>query len=349
MLSLYRLDKKYCLLLLPLVLAGFLIHFKFWLTPADALKNQDIYFIWLEGKRIISGENPYARVLLGDMRNNDKYATYFPLAYLFSALVQKLGFLEFRDWLYFWRPISFSFHIGIVALILRYFQIRGLWIIGFVASTIILLGRWSIYIVRVHHLEFAAIFFLILSLVLLKEKTKFSLLMFSISLGIKQIAIFLLPLYLIYIWKNAAKNRRIKHIIWGFLIIFSIPFLTSLPFLIWDAEAFFKSILFSGTRLASSHITDAPSVDVIFSQKYPWIVGLRAKLLMLFLMGMIYLSFLKEKVSMFVSSTITMMIFLYFNSVLFLQYFLWSLCIIPFALVELIPLSSQQNKDRPNF
>lgn len=332
-------DKKYWFLLMLFASAGLLIHITFWLTPSDSLKGDDIYYIWLEGKRIIAGENPYARVLVGNMRVNDKYATYFPLAYLFSALIQKLGFPEFRDWLYLWRPISFVFHIGIVALTLRYFQKRGLWILGFVASTIILLGRWSLYIIRVHHLEFAAIFFLLFSLVLLKEKTKLSLLMFSISLGIKQIAIFLLPLYLIYLWKNAGENRRTQNLVFGFLIIFSVPFFISLPFVIWNAEGFFKSILFSATRLESSHIQSAPSVDVIFSQKFTWIVGLKAKLLMLFLMGMIYLSFLKENMSIFVCSAMTMMTFLYFNSVLFLQYFVWPLCLIPFALVEFITLS----------
>ncbi|MGB3509713.1 MAG: hypothetical protein WBA93_10800 [Microcoleaceae cyanobacterium] len=342
-----RWDKKYWFLLLLIICTGLLIHINFWHLPSDYLKKQDIYYIWLEGKRIISGENPYARVLTGDMRVNDKYATYFPLVYLFCALVQKLGFPEFDDWLYLWRPISFGFHIGIVGLTLRYFQQRGLWILGFVASSIILLSRWSIYIVKVHHLEFAAIFFLLVSLILLKQNQRFSLLMFSVSLGIKQIGIFLLPLYLIYIWKNGAKNNPIEEIFFGFCIILSVPVLTSLPFIIWNAEGFFKSILFSATRLGDSHIEFAPSVDVVFSQKFTWVVGLKAKLLMFFFMGMVYLSFLKEKVSIFVSSTMTMMIFLYFNSVLFLQYFLWSLCLIPFALVELIILPSQQSQVKP--
>lgn len=338
-------DKKYWFLLLILFSAGLLIHSKFWFTPADALTGEDIYYIWLEGKRIIIGENPYARVLASDMRVNDKYATYFPLAYLFSALVQKLGFLDFRDWLYLWRLISFAFHMGIVALILRYFEKRGVWILGFVASAIILLSRWSIYVIRVHQLEFAAIFFLLLSLVLLKEKPKISLLMFGISLGIKQIAIFLLPLYLIYLWKNGDRNQRVKDTVLGLLILLSVPFLTSLPFLIWNSEGFFKSVLFSATRSAASHIESAPSADVVFAEQFTWLVGLRAKLLMLFLMGMLYLSFLKEKVGMFVSSTMTMMTFVYFNSVLFLQYFSWPLCLVPFALVELMPLSAKQNKD----
>ena len=340
----YRWDKKYWILLLVLIFVGLLIHIKFWSIPSDSLKHEDIYYIWLEGKRIITGENPYTIVLASDMRVNDKYATYFPVAYLFSALVQKLGFPEFRDWLYLWRPISFAFHIGIVALTLRYFQKRGLRILGFVASIIILLSRWSLYVASVHHLEFAAIFFFLLSLILLKEKTKLSLLMFSISLGIKQIAIFLLPLYLIYLWKNGAKSRRKKNLVVGFLIILSIPLLTSFPFLMWNAEGFFKSVLFSATRLGMSHIGNAPSVDVVFSQEFTWIVGLKAKLLMLFLMGMIYLSFFKEKVSMFVSCTMIMMVFVYFNSVLFLQYFLWPLCLIPFALVEMIPLSSKRKR-----
>lgn len=341
--SAYRWDKKYWLLLLILASAGLLVHIKFWEAPADFLQEEDIYYIWLEGKRIVSGENPYARVLASNMRDNDKFATYFPLAYLFSALVQKLGFLEFRDWLYLWRPVSFAFHMGIVALTLRYFQQRGLWILGFVAATILLLGRWSLNIVRVHHIEFAAIFFLVFSLVLLKKKTKLSLLMFSISLGIKQIAIFLLPLYLMYLWKNKNEGKRVKHLLFGLLIISSVPLLTSLPFIIWNAEGFFKSILFSATRSESSHIEAAPSIDVVFSEEFLWLTGLKAKALMLFLIGMVYLSFLKEKAGMFVSSAMTMMVFVYFNSVLFLQYFLWPLCLIPFALVELMPLSLQRN------
>ena len=325
-----RWDKRYWFIFLLLASAGFFIHHSFWQTPAEELQGHDMYYIWLEGKRIIAGENPYARVLASNLRENDKYATYFPIAYLLSALVQKLGFLDYRDWLYFWRPLSFTFHMGIIGLTLKYFQQRGLLILGAAASMILLLGRWSIYIVRVHHLEFAAIFFLVFSLVLLKEKTRLALLMFSISLGIKQIAIFALPIYLIWLWKH----RTGQDLIIGVLLIFSVPTLTSLPFLIWNAEGFFKSVLFSATRLGANHISGAPSIDVMFSQDYPWLIGLRAKLPMLVLMGLFYLSFLTERVGIFLATAMTMMTFLYFNSVLFLQYFVWPLCLLPFALVE---------------
>lgn len=330
--TLHRWNKQYWFIFLLLASAGFFIHYSFWQTPADELQGHDMYYIWLEGKRILAGENPYARILAGNLRENDKYATYFPIAYLLSALVQKLGFLDYRDWLYFWRPISFICHMGIVGLTLRYFQRQGLLLMGTAAAAIIVLGRWSIYIIRVHHLEFAAIFFLVFSLVLLKEKTKLALLMFSISLGIKQIAIFALPLYLIWLWKH--RTKPFQELIVGFVIILSVPLLTSIPFLIWNAEGFFKSVLFSATRLGDLHIDGAPSIDNLLSQDYPWIIGLRAKLFMLFLMGLFYLSFLIERVGIFLAAAMTMMTFLYFNSVLFLQYFVWPLCLIPFALIE---------------
>lgn len=183
-------NKKYLMLLLPITLVGLLIHVGFWMNSSDSLRGQDIYYVWVEGRRIITGENPYARILAGDMRINDKYATYFPLSYLLSSFVQILGFSDFNTWLNIWRPTSFVFHVGIISLILRYFSKRKLWILGFVCSMIVLLSRWSIYVIRVHHLEFAAIFFLLLSLISWREKRITSLLMFSFSLGIKHIAIF---------------------------------------------------------------------------------------------------------------------------------------------------------------
>ncbi|ESA33172.1 hypothetical protein N836_22535 [Leptolyngbya sp. Heron Island J] len=325
-------NQLYWLIFLPLAFAGFFIHYHFWQTPATELQGHDMYYIWLEGKRILAGENPYARILAGNLRENDKYATYFPIAYLLSALVQKLGFLEYRDWLYFWRPLSLLCHMGIVGLTLQYFQKRGVLLLGIAASTVILLGRWSIYIVRVHHLEFAAIVFLVFSLALLSKKTPLALLLFSISLGIKQIAVFLLPLYLVYLWKK--RDRYAKNCLIGLLIIVSVPLVTSLPFILWNAEGFFKSVLFSATRLGDLHISGAPSIDVIFAVDYPWLVGLRAKLLMLLLMALVYLSFWKERVGVFTASTLVMMAFLYFNSVLFLQYFIWPLCLALFAMVE---------------
>ena len=72
---LYKWDKKYWLLLSSLIFGGVLLNVLFWqISPSDLLE-EDMYYIWLEGKRIANGENPYARVLAGNMRNNDDIST----------------------------------------------------------------------------------------------------------------------------------------------------------------------------------------------------------------------------------------------------------------------------------
>ncbi|RPD50624.1 hypothetical protein [Paracnuella aquatica] len=332
MLAAFKKEQTYWLLLLPLVGMACMVHIGFWLKPAASLLQEDIYYIWLEGNRIINGENPYARILASDMNFNNKYATYFPVTYLLSALVQKLGLTTFADWIYFWRPVSLIFNIGIATLVLKFFRDRSLTLLGFAAAMTLILGRWSIYIVRVHHIEFPAIFFLLLSLVLLNRQRTLSLLALSLSLGIKQVAIFLLPLYLIYLWQTGDKNNRFKNMFLELLLIGSIPLLTSLPFIVADAESFIKSILFSATRFGDAHIIAAPSFDVVLAKKFTWFSGLIAKAPMLLLMGIIYLSYLKEKAGMWVCCTMVMMTFVYFNSILFLQYIIWPVCLIPFAL-----------------
>ena len=53
------------------------------LWKSDA-PGTDVYFDWVDGWRILTGENPYAPVLAGDMRDNDKYTTYFPVFIILS-------------------------------------------------------------------------------------------------------------------------------------------------------------------------------------------------------------------------------------------------------------------------
>ena len=78
------------LLFLLLALLGAFVNIRLWGTnPSD--NRPDIFYSYVEGRRLVEGENPYARILLGDMRTNDKYATYFPLFYLFSGGAQLAG------------------------------------------------------------------------------------------------------------------------------------------------------------------------------------------------------------------------------------------------------------------
>jgi uncharacterized membrane protein len=314
-----------CILLI--IILGIVINIKLLnLWDYDPGGN-DIYYTWLEGKRLLTGENPYARILAGNMRENDKYATYFPLFYLLSALTQWIGFQEYSTWLDLWRPIFLAFNLGIGILIFYNFYQENLLLLGLFSALFWLFSRWTIHITKIVHIEFIAIFLLLLSLILLPRKTYISFLLFGCSLAIKQIAIFLTPLYLIWAWQLAERNK-LKEVIIALFYMSLIPAIVSLPFILWNAEGFFKSILFSATRLPDSHIK-AASLDALIQVNYPTFVGIKAKLPMLFLMGLIFLSSIKRQIGIYTSVLLMMAIFINFNSVLFLQYFSWIVAFIP--------------------
>ncbi len=313
-----------------IVISGIIVNVKLLDLWTYQPKGDDIYYTWLEGKRLLAGENPYARVLAGNMRDNDKYATYFPLFYLLSALTQWLGFRDYSVWLELWRPIFLGFNIGIAILIFQQFNRKNLLILGLFSSLFWLFNRWTIHVTKIVHLEFIAIFFLLLSLILLSRNKNLSFLLFGCSLAFKQIAIFLLPLYLIWAWQLSQENK-LKDVFTALLLISFIPGILSLPFILWNGEGFLKSILFSATRSPSSHLS-AASLDALMRVNYPAFVGIKAKLPMLFLMSLIYLSSLKQQIGIYTSVLLTMAIFINFNSVLFLQYFCW---VVPFLLLVL--------------
>ena len=302
--------------------------------------GNDIYYTWLEGKRLLAGENPYARILAGNIRENDKYATYFPLFYLLSAFTQWIGFRDYSIWLNVWRPIFLAFNIGIGVLIFYQFDRENLLLLGLFSSLFWLFSRWTIHVTKIVHIEFIAIFLLLISLILLPRKTHLSFLLFGFSLAIKQVAIFLTPLYLIWAWQLADRNK-LKEVLIALFYISIIPAIISLPFILWNAEGFFKSILFSATRLPDSHIK-AVSLDALIQVNYPTFVGIKAKLPMLFLMSIIFISSARRQIGIYTSVLLMMAVFINFNSVLFLQYFSWIVPFIPLVLSEQYILDPSQ-------
>src|SRR5690349_13886688 len=100
------------------------------LIPEPALENQDIYFSYVEGKRLREEKNPYARILEGNMRENQKYATYFPVFYELSYLSQNLGLRPYIQWLAFWKIVFIIFEFGIALLLYAALARRNLEWIG---------------------------------------------------------------------------------------------------------------------------------------------------------------------------------------------------------------------------
>jgi uncharacterized membrane protein len=262
------------------------------------------------------------------MRKNQKYATYFPVFYELSFLTQKLGLTPYPFWIMVWQEIFMVFEFGVALLLYIQFSRRKLEWIGVFAVAFWVFNRWTFRVVRLANLEFIPIFFLLLSLVLFSKNKWWSLFLFSLSLGFKQVAIFLAPLYLIWVWQQTAKDRLKTTLLAG-LVIASVPVISGLPFLIWNARGFIKSVLFSATRSPSTGL-GVPSMDALAGWD-----GLAARFVMLALMGLVYLFVLRGHGGRFFTSFLVMTIFLDFNSILYSQYPCWAVPLLPMIFLEL--------------
>lgn len=298
------------------------VHINTWNSDTT---EEDIYYAWVEGQRIVVGENPYARILQGNMRQNDKYATYFPLFYELSALSQSLGWESYAAWIGLWRGIFLLFHLGCGGLIFAIYARKQQWATAVLTTTLWLFNNWGIWVSYIAHLDVMPIFCLLLSLYWLQKRPFPSLLALSFSLALKQLAVFLLPLYAIWLWQAASgpTSAKLKKLAGDGVVIGSIPFVASMPFLWWSAEGFIKSVSFSATRYAAN-----------LSAMYLLGIngGLVSRLPVVLLIGCVCWLAWEKKVGPFTAVMLTMLSFTALTPVLFPQYLLWLV-----ALLLLVP------------
>lgn len=320
--------KTPCLLVLSVVAMGAVLHVhsELWKhdtrTEGEKGEPEDVYYLWIEGRRILAGENPYARVLSGDMRENRKYATYFPLFYLLSSATQGCGLQDYAQWLSFWRWVFMLFNLGVGLLLFRHFYRHGLVALAVFAFLFWTFNRWTLHVAEIAHIDFIPIFFLVASILAFPNSRQGSLVLLSLSLATKQIAVILVPLYLIWVWQSPGK-RPVRNLVLAVLVIMSVPTVLSLPFVVWNAKGFFKSMLFSLTRFPMDHFS-APSLDAHLG-----LVGIPAKGPLLLLLGLVYLGALRRTIGMYTSMLAAMCVFIDFHSVLFRQYMCWVVPFIP--------------------
>jgi hypothetical protein len=320
-----------------ILIAGISVYFSLWQRKSAIF--QDVFFMHREGNRLLELKNPYARVLKGDMVQNEKYATLFPLSYELSAVVQSLGLHDFTLWLQFWQIVFLISYLGLALLIFYIPYQASLTALALFGAFFMLFNRWSLELITIHDIDFIPILLLVGSLALLPKHRGLSFLLFGASLAFKQIAIFLLPVYLIWAWQLG--DRRLS---WKFALdllwIAIIPALTSLPFLAWNWEGFVKSVLFSATRRSYAP-NDVLSLDALMG----W-AGLPGKLPMLALMLLIYIFAWTKKLKPFTAGLLTLATFVAFNSVLFESYLVWLMPFIPLAAYEVsVSISSRSNSE----
>ena len=311
--------------LLVILAIGAIAHIRLW--DKDT-KGEDVYYNWVEGSRLLNGEDPYARILAGNMRENDKYATYFPGFYGLSALTEAAGLRDYDAWIAFWRVIFLAFDLAIAAALYLLIYPRGRLLAACFAAAFWLFSRWTLHVTEIAHIDFIPIFLMIASLGLFRRHRWIALLLFSLSLGVKQIAIFLVPLYLIWTWQSARQDKLKQTALAG-LVIASVPILIALPFLAWHADGFIESLAFSATRNPVDHFS-VPSLD----GQMGWL-GLPARLPMFVMLLAVYALAWRRKIGMFVASLFAMSTFVDFNAVLFRQYLVWIVPLIPLVMLDL--------------
>lgn len=312
---------------IAILVLGVGVCLQFW--GFEAPRKEDIYFIYLDGERLLQGMNPYERVLAGDMRVNDKYSTYLPGFYYLSWMTQVAGLQKFEAWLSFWRGIFLAFNLSIAALLFYLPARRGLLGFSVFAALFWLFNRWTLHVARTADLDFIALFFLLLSLYLFGRNRIASLLILGLSLTIKQVAIFVVPVYLIWSWKSPSE-MRVKHLFSAAFWIGIIPLLASLPFLISNAEAFIRSILFSATRVAAAAF-NVYSLDVALGWQ-----GILARLPILVMLLLLYWLAWKYNIAPFSLALLVLAVFVFFNSVFYTSYMVWLVALIPLAVYELL-------------
>ena len=311
--------------LLVILLAGAAVNGRFWKTDTQ---TQDIYYSWVESGRILHGENPYARVLAGNMRDNEKYTTYFPLSYELGVLTLLAGFRDYGPWIAIWRAIFLACNLAIGATLFLLVYPRGKLLAATFAAAFWLFNRWTIHVSVIAHLDFPPILCLILSLALFRRHRWASLLLFSLSLGIKQVGIFLVPLFLVWVWQSAERNR-VRQTLLALAVIASLPLLSSLPFMVWNLEGFMKSMLFEAVRSPSDHF-GAISVGALMGWD-----GLLGRLPMFAVMLLATALAWRKQIGPYLATLFIMATFIDYNSVLFPQYMVWVVPLIPLVMCDL--------------
>ncbi|MFZ5424921.1 MAG: hypothetical protein ACOZAO_03915 [Patescibacteria group bacterium] len=318
----------------------FLVHKIDFSIDKDAefyFKREDIYYEYDAAKQIQKGVNPYLRILEGDMLENDKYATQLPHYYKFLTVVRDKSDDNFSGFIEGFRFVLFvAQSIGGTFLYLI-FKKQDKPFLGLCASLFYVFNVWTLNSIIYLKQDVLAIGLLIMSFYFLTSKklTPISYIFYGLSLGIKYIGIFALPIFIV---PYLSKKMPLKMLVINLVLLFSIILIPVIPYIVEDYNSFTRSILFSLTRSPSESeiiygyngLLSAPQESYSDTEILEKLVPrLPLFISMLLTVGLLFIGKVKKGAYLFLS----FFVFTIFNPVIFPQYITW---ITPFALFPLL-------------
>lgn len=305
-------------------------------------EGEDIYYAWLASASVLQGKNLYECILKESCP--EKPPIYLPLFYQLSAISQQAGFHTYESWIVLWKIIFILSTIGIAGVVWSIMQFRNQFLLATVAVLFILFNRWTLYVLRVGQTDLLALLCLVLAVVSFKRWPKTACILLGISLAIKQVAIFIIPLVLIMTWQTATGNvrQRLFKVGLAILLIAAVPLLSSLPFMISNPAALPAGLSISTIR----------GVSDFGATPLGWVLTLSGRentYLTIGLMVVVYASAMTMRMSLVMGTLFIFTIYLAFYSVNFHQYFVWFVPFVPLAVSESSSWLKQRQAPDPTF
>ncbi|WP_287585466.1 glycosyltransferase 87 family protein [Candidatus Borrarchaeum sp.] len=287
-------------------------------------RASDSFMLYTFSNEIFNGQNPYLRILSSDMIRNRKYPTYPPLYYYLGVIPLYFGYSSYPAWIVFTKlvfliPTDFGIAVLIFIILKNRTDINPWYSVFSVFVWFFNRPNLSIYFYAL--IDSFTIFFVLLSLYFFTYRPNFSYFLLGVAIAIKLFPIFLLPLYLI-----THRKKNIYTLLAYLFYALICVILVSLPYLIWNIEAYYRSLLFSATR-AESRFSTATLTMAPWIEKYTFL----SRLPMLFAYFLVYYIHWKKQFDIYLFSAISFLIWPLINPVVFNQYFVW---FVPFALIS---------------
>ena len=305
-------------------------------------KKEDIYYEYEASKQIEKGENPYLKILEGDMLENDKYVTQLPNYYNFLGFVKNTSDDNFSGFIERFRFILFLSQIIGGLFIFLIFKRQNRSFLGLCGAIIYVFNVWTLNSIIFLKQDVLAIGLLLIAFYFLGNSKYriLSYLFYGLSLGIKYIGIFAFPIFLLPKKGDKLTDKTFALYILTLALVLIIP---SIRYVVDDFSSFSRSILFSVTRSPedsdvvygySSLLVEAPesyNEDAVLDKLTP-------RLPLFIVLALTVVLLITSKIDKGTYLFLSLLVFAIFNPVIFPQYTTW---IPPFALFPLL------NKEKP--